>query len=256
MSYVPPHLRAGATGAPPPAPIDGGNSAPPARAGYGGGARGGGEDRAPRAGYGGGGGGGGDAPRAGYGANRTPSSTMSSVTLTGGAPQGGAPQGHVQSEGAPKAPLEARNSRWAPEPAGQSYDRGGGGDRGGGYGGSRGGYGGGGPRQNARGFHGDTTPNSRVERELFNDAHAQTTGINFDEYDKIPVEVSGENCPVPIEVYTVETIGEELVSEGSGTRSEQDVMEERTRCVEGAKRRDVGSGRSKGAGHVWSRRGQ
>ena len=31
--------------------------------------------------------------------------------------------------------------------------------------------------------------------ELFGNVN---TGINFDNYDKIPVEVSGENCPQPL----------------------------------------------------------
>lgn len=50
----------------------------------------------------------------------------------------------------------------------------------------------------------------RVERSLFGREDHQTTGINFDNYDKIPVEVSGENAPDPIDTYSVETIGEDL----------------------------------------------
>ncbi|GMI14077.1 hypothetical protein TrVE_jg2955 [Triparma verrucosa] len=102
------------------------------------------------------------------------------------------------------------NSRWAAEPAGGG---GGGGYRGGGggYGGGGGGYSSGrGARKNERGFHGDLQPNGRLERELFNQEHAQTTGINFDQYDDIPVEVSGENVPEPIDVYTEDTIGADL----------------------------------------------
>jgi ATP-dependent RNA helicase DDX3X len=45
---------------------------------------------------------------------------------------------------------------------------------------------------------------------LFDNSEKQATGINFDNYDKIPCEVSGENPPDPIEEYTVETIGEDL----------------------------------------------
>ena len=49
------------------------------------------------------------------------------------------------------------------------------------------------------GFHGDTRSNARMERTIFGDAAAGTTvGINFDKYDKIPVEVSGDNPPEPI----------------------------------------------------------
>jgi len=98
-----------------------------------------------------------------------------------------------------------QNSRWS------DVDAGGGGSRGN-YGGSRGGYdrrGGSNARKNERGFHGDMQPDPRLERQLYGGEH-QTTGINFDNYDKIPVEVSGENAPDPIDTYSVETIGEEL----------------------------------------------
>ena len=107
------------------------------------------------------------------------------------------------------------NSRWS------NVDSGGGG--GGGYGddrrGSYGGRGGGGgydrrgssyARKNERGFHGDMAPDKRLERTLFGGEDHQTTGINFDNYDKIPVEVSGNDPPAPIDVYTAETIGDDL----------------------------------------------
>jgi ATP-dependent RNA helicase DDX3X len=45
---------------------------------------------------------------------------------------------------------------------------------------------------------------------LFDNTEKQSTGINFDNYDKIPCEVTGENPPDPIEEYTVDTIGEDL----------------------------------------------
>lgn len=85
----------------------------------------------------------------------------------------------------------------------------------GGYGGGRGGYRGGGyrrdgGRKNERGFHGDMTPDKRLERSLFGSEDRQTTGINFDNYDKIPIEVSGDGCPDPIEEYSADTIGEDL----------------------------------------------
>jgi ATP-dependent RNA helicase DDX3X len=63
---------------------------------------------------------------------------------------------------------------------------------------------------NARGFHGDMSPDKRLEQRLFSQKDHQTTGINFDNYDKIPCEISGENVPDPIEVYTTETIGDDL----------------------------------------------
>lgn len=63
---------------------------------------------------------------------------------------------------------------------------------------------------NERGFHGHMQKDPRLEGRLFDNSEHQTTGINFDRYDKIPIEVSGEDIPDPIEVYTVETIGEDL----------------------------------------------
>jgi ATP-dependent RNA helicase DDX3X len=192
--YVPPHLRNSSRNS-------GGGSAPPGgggpsyggggRGGYGG--RGGGSYRDSRRGsyddrrsYGGGGRGGGG----GYYDNRRPS-------------YGDVPSGDV---GGPPA----QNSRWANvdtggvggEPRRGSYSGGGGRGGGGGFGG--------GPRRNERGFHGDTKPDPRLERQLFGREDHQTTGINFDNYDKIPVEVSGDNVPDPVEEYSVETIGEEL----------------------------------------------
>jgi ATP-dependent RNA helicase DDX3X len=54
------------------------------------------------------------------------------------------------------------------------------------------------------------TPDKRLERTLFGGDDKQTTGINFDNYDKIPVEVSGNDCPDPIDEYSMDTIGEDL----------------------------------------------
>jgi len=54
------------------------------------------------------------------------------------------------------------------------------------------------------------TPDPRLEARLFDSGDKQTTGINFDNYDKIPIEVSGEDCPDPIDEYSSETIGDDL----------------------------------------------
>ena len=67
-----------------------------------------------------------------------------------------------------------------------------------------------GPRRNIRNFHGDMSPDKRLEQRLFHLGDKHMTGINFDNYDKIPCEVSGKDIPLPIDVYTVETIGEDL----------------------------------------------
>lgn len=53
-------------------------------------------------------------------------------------------------------------------------------------------------------------PDKRLERQLYEKEIQQTTGINFDSYDDIPVETSGSDVPPPIETYDKETIGEDL----------------------------------------------
>lgn len=97
---------------------------------------------------------------------------------------------------------------------GGRFDGGGGGyGRGGGayLGGNGRGYGGGG-RVNSQGFHGDLRPDKRLEEQLFRRPHAQTTGINFDKYDDIPVETSGEGCPEPIASFTEDMVGPQLMT--------------------------------------------
>ena len=118
------------------------------------------------------------------------------------------------SRGEPPSGPPVQNSRWSNVDASPA---GGGGGRdyrsGGGYGrGGSAGYGGrGGARVNERGFHGDMRPDPRLERRLFSKDDVQTTGINFDNYDDIPVETSGTDVPEPIDDYTIETIGEDLM---------------------------------------------
>ena len=169
---------------------NGGGSPSRTGSGYGGGGRGGyggGDRRSSGYSQGGGGGGGGDRRSSGY------------------------------SQGGP--PAEPRqNSRWSNAEGGGGGGYGGGDRRDSSYGGGDrrgsnyggGGYGRGPPQRNERGFHGDTRPDKRLERQLFEKENQQTTGINFDAYDKIPVETSGSDCPPPIEVYDAEVIGEEL----------------------------------------------
>lgn len=45
-------------------------------------------------------------------------------------------------------------------------------------------------------------PDAEIELELFGKKSAQVAqGINFDEYEKIPVDISGVDCPAPIEAF-------------------------------------------------------
>lgn len=129
----------------------------------------------------------------------------------GGGGRGGGGGGERGGERAPPT----TNSRWSGSGGGGGYGGGGGG---GGYGDRRGGggYGGGYGRRdsakaNERGFHGDMRPDQRLERQLFQREQEQSTGINFDQYDKIPVETSGSDVPPPIEEYTLDTIGDDLM---------------------------------------------
>ncbi|OQS06046.1 DEAD/DEAH box RNA helicase [Thraustotheca clavata] len=126
---------------------------------------------------------------------------------------------------APRAPREslreppATNSRWSafepssrdnyrddrfsrPNNSSSSYPR----EGGSGYPRSSGGYGA--PRKNRLGFHGDMTPNARLEQELFGDC--QSSGINFDSYDEIPVETSGEGVPPFVTTFNEAELGPEV----------------------------------------------
>ena len=54
-------------------------------------------------------------------------------------------------------------------------------------------------------------PSERLEREIFPPKeNTQGTGINFNNYDKIPVEMSGEDCPEPFEEFPTEILGKRL----------------------------------------------
>lgn len=198
--YVPPHLRnsQGSDG--------GGNrnnssysdrrsSYNDRRGGRGGGGGGGYYDNDRRGGYGGRGGGGG-----GYG--NSYGDRGGSGYYGGGGDRRGSYDSNYSGSGPPPT-----NTRWANVDAGG----GSGGDRRGSYSGGGGGYSRSNvARRNERGFHGDMKPDKRLEQRLFDNSDKQSTGINFDNYDKIPIEVSGEDIPDPIEEYSVDTIGEDL----------------------------------------------
>jgi ATP-dependent RNA helicase DDX3X len=115
---------------------------------------------------------------------------------------------HHSYDHATPPPPTSTSSRWNNTTAPSSTFTNGGGGRSFGGGGSSSSYSS--SRCNVRGFHGEMTPDVRLEQRLFHQPDKQTTGINFDNYDKIPCEVSGADIPDPIEVYTVDTIGEDL----------------------------------------------
>ncbi|EYE94909.1 DEAD/DEAH box helicase [Aspergillus ruber CBS 135680] len=57
--------------------------------------------------------------------------------------------------------------------------------------------------------------NPRLERELFgipNDPAKQNTGINFSNYDDIPVEASGTNVPEPVNAFTNPPLDDHLIT--------------------------------------------
>ncbi|XP_016421858.1 putative ATP-dependent RNA helicase an3 isoform X1 [Sinocyclocheilus rhinocerous] len=58
-------------------------------------------------------------------------------------------------------------------------------------------------------------PNERVEHELFSGGN---TGINFEKYDDIPVEATGQNCPPHIESFHDVDMGEIIMGNIALTR--------------------------------------
>ncbi|KAI1621273.1 ATP-dependent RNA helicase ded1 [Exophiala viscosa] len=91
---------------------------------------------------------------------------------------------------------------------------------GGGGGGHSGGYGGGSARgsgdgQWRDGVHVPGPANPKVERELFgvpNDPTKQQTGINFANYDDIPVEASGQDVPEAVNSFTNPPLDDHLIA--------------------------------------------
>ena len=76
-----------------------------------------------------------------------------------------------------------------------------------GYGGRSGGFGGNSPRQKrgegkwVDGVHVPAERDAALELSLYGeegDSKFQSSGINFDNYDDIPVEATGENVPEPV----------------------------------------------------------
>lgn len=121
----------------------------------------------------------------------------------GGPPRGGG--GGWGDRGGDRGPMPT-NDRWKEPPREEYRDDRGGYDRQGGYGGGRGGGSQGGGRRDDRGGGGaeDWTKlqprNERQELELFGTGHGPS-GINFDRYEDIPVDATGNDVPKGIETF-------------------------------------------------------
>ncbi|CAO2822103.1 unnamed protein product [Amaranthus hypochondriacus] len=129
--------------------------------------------------------------------NRPPSSDSSS-----GPPQAAPPQANDR----PVYAGPPGGSRWGG--GGSRPDFGRGGRGGGGYGGGRGG----GPGWNNRGGGPwEANPFGDEEEDQGEQAfEQQNTGINFDAYEDIPVETSGDNVPPPVNTFAEIDLGREV----------------------------------------------
>ncbi|MCJ1350469.1 MAG: DEAD-box ATP-dependent RNA helicase [Icmadophila ericetorum] len=106
---------------------------------------------------------------------------------------------------------------WTPEPAARpgGFDPSAYGKPGAGYSGGGGTARGSGDGQWKDGKHIPGPANPRLERELFgvpNDPTKQQTGINFSNYDDIPVEASGHDVPEPTTQFTNPPLDDHLLS--------------------------------------------
>lgn len=168
-------------------------------------------------------------PGPGYGGPRysihSPLSSYRPLTpscFSRGGPRGGNWANANAPDFSPRGPANG-NSSWIPNTALRPFDPhayGHPGHGGGSYGGGGGNYGGGqargsGDGQWRDGQHIPGPANARVERELFgipNDPNKQQTGINFSNYDDIPVEASGHNVPEPVNTFTNPPLDDHLIN--------------------------------------------
>ncbi|EXJ96481.1 hypothetical protein A1O1_01607 [Capronia coronata CBS 617.96] len=119
----------------------------------------------------------------------------------------------------PGAPGPQPNG-WAGQGAPRPFNPNAYGAPGGGHGGHGGGYGGNAARgsgdgQWKDGQHVPGPQNPKVERELFgipNDPSKTHTGINFSNYDDIPVEASGQDVPEPVNTFSNPPLDDHLIS--------------------------------------------
>ena len=113
--------------------------------------------------------------------------------------------GNNWNSGGPRPPFNP-NAYGNPHSGGNSY--------GGGFGGSASTAKGSGDGQWRDGKHLPGPPNVKLERELFgvpNDPSKAHTGINFSNYDDIPVEASGSDVPDPVTSFTNPPLDDHLL---------------------------------------------
>ncbi|EAW10233.1 DEAD/DEAH box helicase [Aspergillus clavatus NRRL 1] len=138
----------------------------------------------------------------------------------GAPPRGGNWANANASDFSPRAPSGPNgNNSWTPSEGQRrpfdphAYGHPG---HGGSYGGSQGASTrGSGDGQWRDGKHIPGPANARLERELFgvpNDPTKQSTGINFANYDDIPVEASGQDVPEPVNAFTNPPLDDHLIS--------------------------------------------
>ncbi|OGM47055.1 ATP dependent RNA helicase (Dbp1) [Aspergillus bombycis] len=136
-----------------------------------------------------------------------------------GGPRGGNWANASAPDFSPRGPNPNGNTSWTPtEGSHRSFNPDAYGNPG--HGGSYGGGGGGSARgsgdgQWRDGKHIPGPANARVERELFglpNDPTKQNTGINFANYDDIPVEASGHEVPEPVNAFTNPPLDDHLIA--------------------------------------------
>ncbi|OQO09039.1 ATP-dependent RNA helicase [Cryoendolithus antarcticus] len=130
----------------------------------------------------------------------------------GGAPPARGNWGAAQAF-TPRGPPPATNGGWDNSPApSRAFDRNAYGAPGGGGGRPTGGSGDG---RWADGKHIPGPANPRVERELFgvvDDPSKGHSGINFSNYDDIPVEASGDNVPEAVTSFTNPPLDDHLIT--------------------------------------------
>ncbi|KAF1355202.1 P-loop containing nucleoside triphosphate hydrolase protein [Delphinella strobiligena] len=171
-AYIPPHARSSGRGPAPPAALDG---APPAAA-----------------------------------AGDLQNSAWAAPQANGGGYPTAAPMGRGGNWGGAPAFTPRGGNNWEGAPRG-GFDKNAYGNPAGGSGNARGS----GDGQWRDGKHVPGPSNPRVERELFgvaNDPSKQQTGINFEKYDDIPVEASGQGVPEPVTTFTNPPLDDHLIA--------------------------------------------